>query len=125
MRVRIPVVCHSASGARADEFLNPARTRVPVVSVFLEESAALRALSGELVHRLRCFMVSLPPPIRGPVHIAVFGIVGAKNLIHIWESGEWQTRTAESRQWGANPLPGKQMVAGLKRKRLGVLPSLH
>ena len=65
---------HSASGARADEFLNPARTRVPVVSVFLEESAALRALSGELVHRLRCFMVSLPPPIRGPVHIAVFGI---------------------------------------------------
>ena len=32
--------------------------------------------------------------------------------------------TAECRQRSANPLPGKQMVAGLKRKELGVLPSL-
>ena len=49
---------------------------------------------------------------------------GARHSIRIWESGEWQTRTAECRQRSANPLPRKQMVAGLKRKRLGDMPSL-
>ena len=33
-----------------------------------------------------------------------------QNLIRIWESGEWQTRTGECRQRSANPLPGKQRV---------------
>jgi hypothetical protein len=51
--------------------------------------------------------------------------VGCQCSIRIWESGEWQTRTAECRQRSANPLPRKQMVVALRRKRLGVLPSLH
>ena len=46
--------------------------------------------------------------------------------IRIWESGEWQTRTAECRQKSANPLLRNQMVVDLKRKRLGEMrrPSL-
>jgi hypothetical protein len=39
-------------------------------------------------------------------------LVGCQYSIRIWESGEWQTRTAECRQRSANPLPGKQMVGG-------------
>ena len=50
--------------------------------------------------------------------------VGRQYYIRIWESGEWQTRIAECRQRSANPLPGKQMVVALKRKRLGEMPSL-
>jgi len=50
--------------------------------------------------------------------------VGPKNPIRIWKSGEWQTRTAECWQRRANSLPRKQMAVGLKRKRLGEMPSL-
>jgi hypothetical protein len=57
-------------------------------------------------------------------HMGQLETVGCQYSIRIWESGEWQTRTAECRQRGANPLPGKQMVVGLKRKRLGEMPSL-
>jgi hypothetical protein len=49
--------------------------------------------------------------------------VGCQYYIPIWESGEWHTRTAECRQRSANPLPGKQMVGGLKRKRLAKCPA--
>ena len=39
-------------------------------------------------------------------------VVGCQNLIRIWDSGEWQTRTAECRRRAANPLPGKQRIDG-------------
>jgi len=45
--------------------------------------------------------------------------VGWQRFIRIWESGEWQTRTAECRQRSANPLPGKQMVVALATRKAG------
>ena len=45
--------------------------------------------------------------------------VGWQYSIRIWETGEWQTRTAECRQRSASPLPRKQMVAGLAAKEAG------
>ena len=48
---------------------------------------------------------------------------GCQFSIRLRESSERQTSTAECRQSSASPLTRKQMVVGLKRKRLGVLPS--
>jgi hypothetical protein len=43
--------------------------------------------------------------------------VGCQYSVRIWESGEWQTRTAECRRRSANPLPRTQMVIALSARK--------
>jgi len=86
-------VCHSASGARADEFLNPARTRVPVVSVFLEGIAECRQRSADPLPRKQ--MV-------GSFEAKKAGRLAQASLVYMRPGAGNGTRTHD-------PLLGKQM----------------